>query len=197
MLKVGITGNIGSGKTWACRIFQSLGISVFYADKEAVALYLDPNIRQQVVDAFGDDIYVSGVLNRKKLASVVFSDPKALALINAIIHPAVMKKYQQWITLHEDQEYTLHEAAIIFEHHLERELDLVINVSAPESIRLRRVMKRDGISEEEVLNRMKNQWSDERKNEMADFVIVNDGAEDVIDQIQTIHQQIIEKNKQK
>lgn len=198
MLKVGITGNIGSGKTWVCRIFQSLGIPVFYADKEAAALYSDEEIRRQVVKAFGEDVYdISGVLNRKKLASVVFTDPKALALINAIIHPGVMRKYKEWLTTYTHEDYTLHEAAIIFEHHLEKDLDLVINVSAPDSVRIDRVMKRDNMSEEDVRNRMKNQWSEEKKNEMADFVILNYGEYDVIDQIQSIHQQLIEKNKRK
>ena len=196
MLKVGITGNIGSGKTWVCRIFESLGVPVFYADREAVALYTDSDVKQQVIHAFGDAVYdENGNLNRQQLASVVFSDASALDRINAIIHPAVLKKYEAWLEEHQHYDYTLHEAAILFEHHLEEKMDLVINVSAPEAVRVKRVMERDGVSEAEVKKRMQHQWPDEVKNEKADFVIDNDGNEFLVSQISSIDQSIRQKGK--
>ncbi|MBN2638626.1 MAG: dephospho-CoA kinase [Bacteroidales bacterium] len=196
MLNVGITGNIGSGKSWICRIFEAMGIPVFYGDQEAKALYYDSEIKQQVIAVFGSDVYdKDGNLDRKKMASIVFSDPKALFQINSIIHPALNKRYEEWMLQHQDKDYVLHESAIIFEHGLEKTMDFVINVSAPKLLRLKRVMDRDGLTEEEVKSRMKNQWTDEVKNEMANFVLINDGDDAVIDQVRLINKQLIEKNK--
>lgn len=197
MLNVGLTGNIGSGKSWVCHIFETLNVPVFYGDQEAKALYYDKEIRKQVIAAFGSDVYgKDGELNRKRMASIVFSDPRALAQINGIIHPALKKRYEQWMLQHKDKDYVLHESAIIFEHGLEKTMDFVINIDAPESIRLKRVMDRDGATEEEIRKRMKNQWPDKVKNENADYVIVNNGNNSVTDQVYMIHQQLIEKNKQ-
>jgi dephospho-CoA kinase len=198
MLKVGITGNIGSGKTRVCRIFETMGVPVFYADREAALVYSDGRVQQQVVEAFGSEMFdEAGNLQRQKLASIVFSDEKALAKINAIIHPAVLRRYEQWLEDYNDKAYTLHEAAILFEHHLEEHMDLVITVTAPEAVRLRRVMERDGVPEAEVRNRMKNQWPDALKTEKSDFVIYNDDDDFLVSQIDAIHQKLIQKCKEK
>lgn len=196
MLKIGITGNIGSGKTMVCRIFESMKIPVFYTDKEAFKAYNDPEIAQRVAKQFGSDVFdEKGNLIKQKLASIVFSNTLALEKINALIHPFVLNQYEEWLKHHNDKNYTLHEAAILFEHHLEKNMDFVINVSAPEEIRMKRVMKRDNITEEIVKLRMRNQWADDEKNKLADFVIYNDGQELLIPQIMKIHQILNQKNR--
>lgn len=194
MLKVGLTGNIGSGKTLVCQIFKSLGVSVFYADKVARELYDYPEIRTQVKQVFGDDVYNSDEkLISQKLARLVFHDETALRKINGIIHPGVVKEYMQWLEKHADEDYTVHEAAILFESGLEQEFDHIIVISAPEQVRLQRVINRDGVDENDVKARIKNQWPEEKKVQKADFVIVNDGKQFLIPQILKIHNQL--KNK--
>lgn len=191
MLKVGLTGNIGSGKTLVCQIFESLGVPVFYADRVASELYDEPEIREQVKQTFGDEIYDSdGKLIRQKLAGLVFHDEKALRNINGIIHPGVVKRYMQWLEDHVNEDYTIHEAAILFESNLEHEFDRIIMVSAPEEIRLQRVMERDAADEKDVEARMKNQWPEDQKAKKADFVIINDGKQFLIPQILKIHNQL-------
>ena len=191
MLKVGLTGNIGSGKTLVCQIFESLGVSVFYADKVARELYNYPEIRAQVKQVFGDDVYDSeGKLIKQNLARLVFHDEEALRKINGIIHPGVVKEYLKWLDKHADEDYTVHEAAILFESGLGHEFDYIIMVTAPEEVRLQRVMNRDGVDEKDVKARMKNQWPEEKKIQNADFVIVNDGKQFLIPQIIKIHNQL-------
>lgn len=194
MLRVGLTGNIGSGKTLVCQIFETLGASVFYADKVARELYDYPEIRTRVKQVFGDDVYDSeGKLIRPKLARLVFHDKQALRKINGIIHPELVKEYLNWLAQHADEDYTMHEAAILFESGLEHEFDHIIMVSAPEEVRLQRVMNRDGVDEKDVKARMKNQWSEEKKIKKADFLIVNDGKQFLIPQILKIHNQLKSK----
>ena len=191
MLKVGLTGNIGSGKTLVCHIFESLGVSVFYADKVARELYDFPEIRTKVKEVFGDGVYDSdGKLIRLNLARLVFYDTQALRKINEIIHPGVVKEYLKWLDKHGDEDYTVHEAAILFESGLEQEFDYIIVISAPEKVRLQRVINRDGVYENDVKARMKNQWPEEKKVQKADFVIVNDGKQFLIPQILKIHNQL-------
>ncbi len=191
MLKVGLTGNIGSGKTLVCQIFESLGVSVFYADKIALELYDNSEIRNLVKQVFGDDVYDSkGKLIRQKLASLVFHNEQALRKINGIIHPGVVTEYLKWLDKRADEDYTVHEAAILFESGLEHEFDHIIMVSAPEEVRLQRVLDRDGVDENEVKARMKNQWPEEKKVGKADFVIINDGKQFLIPQILKIHNQL-------
>lgn len=194
MLKVGLTGNIGSGKSLVCKIFESLGIPVFYADKVARDLYDEPEIRTQVVQVFGTGVYnTDGKLIRENLAQKVFNNKQALRDINGIIHPGVVKKYLQWLDEHDATDYTVHEAAILFESKLEHKFDHIIMVSAPEDVRLHRVMDRDGVDEKDVKARMKNQWAEALKVQKADFVIVNDGKEFLIPQILKIHNQLKKK----
>ncbi len=188
MLKAAITGNIGSGKTTVCKIFESLGTPIFYADIEAKKLYRDKDVIAAVKHAFGRDIFDKNEqLIRQKLAGIVFRDVSALKILNGIIHPKLIEKYQAWLHAHRLHPYTLHEAAVIFENGLEKQFDAVINVSAPEIIRLSRVKSRDGLSENEIRSRMHRQWDDEIKNKRADYVIINNGHRFLIPQVLEIH----------
>ncbi len=196
MIKVAITGNIGSGKTMVCRIFETLFIPVFYADKEAKDLYDNPKVKEKVIMAFGDDVYnKNGKINKAVLASVVFSEKSALKKINEIIHPALFNKYNNWLKKHQNSIYTIHEAAVLFENHFENYFDFIIYVYAPQKLRLERVIKRDNISKEEVLKRMNHQWADDIKSKMSDFVIVNDEKSFLIPQVLKIHQNLLIKKE--
>ncbi len=195
MIKVGITGNIGSGKSTVCRIFKTLGIPVFFADIEARMLYFDTDVIKKVKDAFGAVVFKQGEVDTKALAKIVFSDKEALKKINGIIHPAVMKRYEEWLLQHKDAPYTLHEAAVLFENGLQDIFDKIICITAPEQVRLSRVVKRDGVPPEDVLKRMENQWDDGKKAAMSDYVIVNDGKRFLIPQIMKIHNDLLKLNR--
>lgn len=192
MLKVGLTGNIGSGKTFAADIFQSLGIPVFFADKEARKLFSHDKVKDQVRELFGDNVFEKeGNISRSRLAEIVFNDHKLLGKLNHIIHPVVFQEYNYWLEQFTNLPYTLYEAAILYESDHYKEMDRIICVIAPEETRINRVVNRDGISPGEVKIRMAHQWDESRKANLSDFVIINDGIKDVRSQVVKIHQQII------
>jgi dephospho-CoA kinase len=195
MLKVGITGNIGSGKSTVCRIFETLNIPVFYADAEARRLYLDEEVKEKVRVVFGDDVFSGGEVDTKALAKVVFSDENALAKINGIIHPAVIKRYEEWLIKHNEAPYTIHEAAVLFESGLQNIFHKIICITAPPDVRLTRVVKRDNSARDDVLKRMKNQWDENKKASLSHYVIVNDGKRFLIPQIIKIHDQLLKLTK--
>lgn len=184
MLKVGITGGIGSGKSTACKIFTAIGIPVFYADTEAKQLmHTNPEIRRQLIHTFGKAVYLPDrTIDRKYLAGIVFSDANLLAELNSIVHPAVRNAFEEWC-LTKNTPYVLHEAAILFETGFNRLMDKTIAVVADEDQRIERVMKRDNISVELVKERIKNQLSDAEKIKLADFVISNNEDELILPQI--------------
>ncbi|MCF6170084.1 MAG: dephospho-CoA kinase [Bacteroidales bacterium] len=194
MIKVAITGNIGSGKTTVSKIFNVIGIPVFYADTEARMLYFREDVRQLLRLHFGDKIFgKDSEVDTKKLAGVVFSDAAKLKTINGIIHPLVFEKYQQWLELHKSNIYTLHESAILFENKLENNYDLIITVTAPAELRTTRIMQRDGVKREKVEARMAHQLDELVKISRADFVIHNDGTQLLIPRVLEIDKQIKEK----
>jgi dephospho-CoA kinase len=190
MLKIGITGGIGSGKSTVCRIFETFGIPVYYADDRAKAIMVeDEELIQKLKKAFGDFVYLQdGSLNRAGLAEVVFNDKKKLELLNSIVHPAVYRDGEKWQMAQKNVPYTLKENAIMFETGGHQFMDKVITVFASKDVRLERVMKRDGTDSATIEARMDKQMADEEKVKLADFVIYNDGKQALIPQIWTIHQ---------
>ena len=198
MLKVGITGGIGSGKTTVCKIFESLGVPVYYADDRAKWLTEnDPDIVAAIKSLFTDDIFKDGRLDRKKVSSIVFSDKNKLQQLNAIIHPAVFKDAERWQKEQSEKNipYSLKEAALLFESGSYKELDKIILVSAPLQLRIERVMQRDSTSEEEVLNRINHQMPENEKEKMADFIIKNVELEETKKSVLQLHKKLLELSK--
>ncbi|MCD0489322.1 dephospho-CoA kinase [Pedobacter sp. MC2016-14] len=196
MLKIGITGGIGSGKTTVCRIFETLGIPVFYADTVAKEIMTqDPVLISGVKDTFGGESYFAdGSLNNKHIAGIVFNDQAALAKLNALVHPAVFRAFDSWLETNASAApYILKEAALLFESGSYKMCDLSILVSAPLSAKLSRVMQRDGVTEAQVLARMDKQFTDEKKMEMADFYISNDETTSLIVQVLALHEQFLSR----
>jgi dephospho-CoA kinase len=192
MIQVGLTGGIGSGKTIVSKVFEKLGVPVFNSDEKAKELTAtDPEIKEKIILRFGKGIYTAEGLDRKKLASIVFGDPIALAGLNYIVHPAVRRYYELWLEQHSGAPYIIREAAILFETGAYKECDKLITVFAPEDIRIERVMKRDGVSAEDVKKRILNQASDEYRMNLSDFVIFNDGSKLVIPQVLRVDEELI------
>ena len=183
MIKVGLTGNIGSGKSIVARIFEILGVPVFRADKVAKEFLFDSDVKEILKNKFGKNIFTGKNINRKALAEIVFKDKESLSFLNSIIHPLVKKSLEQWLDNNKDQKYIIQEAAILFESGFYKEFDKVITVASPENLAIKRVMERDRVGVEEVKNRQKNQWSQERKVEMSDYIIYNDNTKLLIPQV--------------
>jgi len=190
MLKVGITGNIGSGKTTVSKIFEVLGIPVFYADDEAKNVMVnDAILIDAIKKTFGAQSYFDdGTLNRKHIAGIVFDNDAELAKLNAIVHPATFRAFDNWLPKHTHAPYILKEAALLFESDSFKLCDKTIMVTAPLDMRVKRVILRDGLSEEEILKREANQFTEEKKTGLSDFVIKNDNAELVIPQVLKLHE---------
>jgi dephospho-CoA kinase len=192
MLKAGLTGNIGSGKTIVAGIFSQLGVPVFYADLEARKLFDNSNVKSAIKSLFGEAVFSnSGEVIRGLVAEIVFADKKLLEELNKIIHPAVRENYRNWCIENSRAAYTIYEAAILFESGHYKEMDKIICVTAPEEMRIKRVMERDGVTREEVKRRMANQWDEARKTELADFVIRNDETKSVIQQVLEVHKVLV------
>lgn len=184
MIKVGITGGIGSGKSTVCKVFRTMGIPVFEADVIAKQLMNnDPTLRQQLIHLFGSSVYQSDqTIDRKYLAGIVFSNSSLLSKLNEAVHPAVRKSFDEWL-LNQNSPYVIHEAAILFESGFYKMMDKTITVVTNETERIDRVVKRDHITIDMVQQRMKNQWKDEQRITLADFVIGNNDNELIIPQI--------------
>lgn len=179
MFKVGITGNIGSGKSYICNIFESKGIPVFYSDKETKELYLEPKTKHLIISRFGEDIYLKdGTLDKTKFAQILFGSQKNLKFIEDTLYPALFQRFNEWCGK-QSAPFVLFESAILFEKQLTGRFDKIIFISAPEDIRIQRVIYRDKCTVEAVRSRMKLQWSDDTKILKADYVIVHDGNDDI------------------
>ena len=191
MLKVGITGGIGSGKSTVAHIFETLGIPVYYADDAAKKLMNeDEGLKQEVKQLFGDGAYTSGQLNRAFVAAQVFNNPEKLAMLNSIVHPATIADAEKWMR-QQSAPYAIKEAALIFESGAQENLDKVICVFAPKAIRIKRVMDRDGITREEVLSRMNKQINETIKMRLCNYVITNDEQQLLIPQVLAVHQELL------
>lgn len=196
MLKIGITGGIGSGKTTVCRVFETLGIPVFYADAVAKEIMVSDKILiQGMKDTFGVESYSdAGLLNRQYIAGLVFSDQQQLDRLNALVHPAVFRAFESWLNSVPDSvPYILKEAALLFESGSYKMCDRSILVTAPLSLKLARVTERDNTTEAQVIARMDKQFSDEQKIPMADDFIANDGSKSLILQVLDLHQKYLNK----
>ena len=178
MKKIAITGNIGCGKSWVCTLFERLGIPVFYSDPEAKRLYYRVDIREAMMQRFGMDIYLhDGQLDKQRLSSYIFNDPKAMLDVERLLYPALNAYFDRWAEI-QTAPYVLYESAIIFEKHLEHRFDAIIVVSASEATRLRRVMLRDHCDEATVRQRMAKQWPEEEKTKKADYIILHDADDE-------------------
>jgi len=183
-IKVGVTGGIGSGKSVVCRLFRVLGAPVFDADSEAKRLMAtDAGLIAAIRSEFGDEAYDDdGTLNRGYLAGKVFNDEQRLEILNGLVHPVAIRAGEVWAG-NQDAPYTVKEAALLFESGSFRLNDYTILVTAPEAMRIERVVQRDVVTPEQVRARMRRQWPEEKKARLADFTIVNDGKQAIIPQV--------------
>ncbi|MBC9931923.1 dephospho-CoA kinase [Chitinophaga qingshengii] len=193
MLKVGITGGIGSGKSTVSKIFELLGVPVYYADERAKDILVrDPELAAAVRQHFGAATYdANGALNRKYLGNIVFNDKDKLALLNSLVHPATIRDSNLWAS-QQTTPYVLKEAALLFESESFHYLDKIIGVYAPQPLRMLRVMKRDNVTREEVLARMHKQIDEKIKMRLCDYVIQNDEQQLVIPQVLALHQELLQ-----
>lgn len=183
---IGLTGGIGSGKSSIASYIRSLGIPVYIADDASREMMNKPEIQKQVRQIFGESVFDGRHLDRQQLARQVFNDPKKLKQLNSIIHPAVRDDFEQWRQKHTDAPIIVKEAAILFESGSYKDCDSVITVTAPKEVRIERVMHRDKISRERVLERMQNQWTDEQRFAKSDYVVENTDLEDAKNQTSQI-----------
>lgn len=191
MMVIGITGGIGSGKTTIARYFNSeFGIPVYYADEEAKKLMLTDTLRSKIIALLGEKSYQDGNLNRKYIADKVFADQSLLEKLNAIVHPAVASDFARWAAV-QSSPYVLKEAAILFENNAYKNCDQVILVTAPQELRIQRVVHRDKVDAADVKSRMERQWEDEKKIPLADYVIENIDLENSKKAAQKIHANIL------
>jgi len=191
MLKVGLTGNIGSGKSLIAKIFETLQIPVFYADAEGKKILDSMEVIEAIKKLFGARVISGNLVNRQALAKIVFTDNSKLIELNNIIHPAVRNAFATWAGRKTDSPYVIYEAAILIESGHYLNMDKIILVTAPEEIRIKRVMERDGATKDMIIQRMANQWPEKKKIEHADFIINNDESELVIPQVIRIHEALI------
>jgi dephospho-CoA kinase len=192
MIKVGITGGIGSGKSVVCNIFRSLGIPFYDADSRAKILMNENRmIQRSLTNYFGNEVYNKGTLDKVFLAQKIFNNGAALDFVNNVVHPAVKSDFIHWAGQQENAPYVIEEAALLFESKSYKELDYVITVTCPEELRIQRVMDRDKTTRDKVEERIKNQLPESEKANKSDFVVVNNDRESLIEQINKIHLKII------
>lgn len=193
---VGLTGGIGSGKSTVAKWFSDKGIPVYYADLKAKRLMNESQeICSGLIQLFGKDAYVNNELNRKFISSKVFDNKDLLEKLNQIVHPAVFQDFQNWITS-QNAPFVVKEAAILFESGSYKDCDYIVSVIADEEIRIQRVMERDGISSEQVLSRIKNQWTDELRKINSDFIIRNnDGLDELKEEFEEVYNKLLKKSK--
>lgn len=194
MLKIGLTGGIGSGKTTVAKVFETLDIPVYYADNAAKRLMnTDDELKAGVISHFGEAAYVNGELDRKYLAGIVFNNKEKLDLLNSLTHPVTIRDAEDWMN-RQTAPYAIKEAALLFESGAAEKLDYIIGVYAPQHIRIKRVMQRDDLSTDEVLKRISRQIDEEMKMKLCNFVITNNDQELVLPQVMKLHEQFIKES---
>ena len=188
MIKVGITGNIGSGKTIVCRVFEQFGVAIFDSDKRAKDLYCREDVKEKIKQLFGNELFSeNGEIDKKKLAQIVFADFKLLNTLNELIHPLVLEEYKKWIDLHKDESYTLFESALLYPCNLTHLFDKIIFVEAPLDLRIKRILERDKTSLEHVKQRIEKQSFEKDDFFYPDYVILNDEQHLIAPQVMEIH----------
>lgn len=193
MLKIGLTGGIGSGKSTVAKVFELLQVPVYYADEASKRLYhTDKALMADLKKHFGEEVYTNEQLNRSRLAEMVFNDPQKLELLNSLVHPPTLRDAEEWM-LKQTAPYIIKEAALLFESGSVAGLDYVIGVKAPQHIRIKRVMDRDGVTREQVLSRMDRQLDEEIKMRLCDFVIDNGEQQLVIPQVLELHERFLKQ----
>ena len=192
MLKVGITGGIGSGKSTVCEVFKHLGTPVYHADIEARKL-IDTRreIRDRLIELFGEHIYDGGKLRRDIFSDIIFNNKEALGKVNSIVHPAVSSHYLEWASAYDDRKYTLFEAAILIESGTSQLMDKIIAVTAPEKLRVSRVLDSKRFTKKIITNIIRSQLPDREKIKYAHYIIVNDGKTLILPQIMEIHNKLV------
>ena len=189
--RIGITGNIGSGKSLVCKIFNHLGINTFHSDEETKKLYFLPDVKKEIIGRFGEEVYFAdGSLNKKLLSYHLFQNEEALKFIEALLYPKLNQVFDEWCEK-QNSKYVLFESAILFEKNFDKQFDKIIFVSAPEDVRLQRAMQRDKCDEDNVRSRMRLQWDEEIKISKSDYIINNDGVEMLIPQVMNINSKIL------
>lgn len=191
MMTVGLTGGIGSGKTTVAGMFADLGVPVYNSDREAKKLMEEPDIARQVTALIGPGSYRDGKLQREFISSKVFRDKQLLEELNAVVHPAVGTHFSEWALSNSHHPYLIQEAAILFENGSYKRLDKIILITAPEETRIRRIAIRDAATEEAIRQRMDNQWPDEKKIPLADFVIENTDLQKTREKVSCIHAELL------
>ena len=190
MLKVGLTGGIGSGKTIVAQIFNTIDIPVFCADNEARKMYADSIVREQMTDIFGNEIYINNeTINKQLLATKIFADTNLLNKVNNIIHPLVQQQFDKWFVLQKSP-YIILEAAILIESEFHKLMDKIIVVNSSHDLRITRIMARDNKPHEEIIQRIKNQMSDEERDKYADFIINNNENIPLLPQVLEINDKL-------
>lgn len=193
MIKVGLTGGIGSGKTTVANMFIELGIPIYIADVEAKKLMNSSKvIKRELIQLFGTNTYSDGKINKAFLADKIFNDKDLLVEMNAVIHPKVKTHFKKWIKIQRSL-YVIYEAAILFENGGYKECDYIITVTAPETVRIQRIIQRDNATEQSVKAIMDNQWNDAKKVKLSHFVIENKELSQTAKQVKNIHLKILEK----
>jgi len=187
MIKLGLTGGIGSGKTTVAKVFQELGVPVYYADYEAKKFLAHEMVKKRLVELFGASVISSDyTVDKAALAAIVFTDEQQLAKLNALIHPLLEKDFEDWVN-RQEAPYIVKEAAILFEAGFDKSVDKVLSISAPLEQRIQRVIQRDKVTRQQVLDRVTKQWTDAKREEKSDFVIQNGNNDRVLDKILEIH----------
>ena len=187
MIKLGVTGGIGSGKSVVCEVLRLHDIPVYDADLEAKNLNdTSPVIREKLIEAFGAELYKNDKLDRKKLAQLIFNDEKNLHRVNSIIHPELAKHFEKWTDERIEHPIAAIDAAVLFEAGFQQFVDKTITVFSPIETRIERVVKRDNLTREHILSRINSQMSDEEKIRLSDFVIINDNKHSILEQVSTI-----------
>ena len=189
--RIGITGGIGAGKSTVSKIIESMGFPVFNSDNEAKEIInFHPEVKAELIGIFGDTIYSNEILNRPKLAEFIFNDPSLREKVNHVVHPRVREKFDNFVS-HNSSPLIFNEAAILFETGAYKQFDATVLITSPKALRIERLMARDNALQEEIEARMNAQWSDDQKQNLADYIIVNDEKKPLINQIEKVISELI------